>query len=266
MLKGVLITLCLAMLGAPVVAAIEDDEGTRTEWTDIAKAGTFVLVCSLAAPKGVVGANTYQLFIPIGMKDDGLTADQAQRLTDTAAYLFCMPGSKNTTIGMDIQPVGGSDALTAVKGVVCEFMTDLRLPEDIDASATTRTGTLIGTASNANGPVPRITLASVDNAKTVRADGWTVPYAMQGDRVFYLSDSSLSSKVSRQVTINPNGGAGVPGLYTGVVNADSAATVNTNAFSTADAVTLIGGPRRVAQVGTDLIAVNPQPARLGAAK
>lgn len=201
--------------------------------------------------------NTYELFLPLGLTATGFTSANAKKVAQTLAYLARSQKSGTTNAAMDIQPVGASNAQTAVKGLCFRFNTDFRLPPDLDDTSIDGGGIIIGTASNANGAKPRLTLTSNDDTKFIRMANWLKPYAMAGDMVAYLSTASLGEATDGSINILPASGGSI-GAWLGQVNADSVDGVMPNAFSTANGFAFIGPDRRAARVGaSEIIALPP---------
>lgn len=198
--------------------------------------------------------NTYDLFLPLNLGPTGFTAGNATRVAQTLAYMARSVKSGTTTSGMDIQPVGGSDAAAPVKGIVYRINTDFRLPSQLEDTSTDGGGTIIGTASNTNGAKPRITLVSKDNTKAVQMPQWLQKYAMAGDMAVYVGTNPLLESTDALLEYLPIGSGGL-GVWLGRVNADSISDINNNAFSTSLGYAFIGSPRRAAQVGSEIVAL-----------
>lgn len=202
--------------------------------------------------------NTYEVFVPLGLKSASLTADEATRAAETLVYLFRGSRNSTTNAGVDIQPVGDTNAPAPIKGVVARFMTDLRLPVNLDDTSTNRGGILLGTASNANGGAIRLTLTSVDNSKWNRMDEWLQPYPMRGDLVCAISVPQFNAQTTDRLEILPTAGAGLPGVFLATNNADAVDGVYQNPYAGALGVACIGNPREAVRVGSQLINVSPR--------
>lgn len=212
--------------------------------------------------------NTYSVFLPLGWQTASTTSAAATRLAQTLSYLFYLQGLRQQQKGsmpmnnswtqqsVDLQTIGASNALAPVKGVELVFCVNGLLPSSLDDGSVDRSGVLYGTPSNTNGAVPRMVRTTTDDQDTVRPTNKLQPYPMAGDMVLVVSPVALLESSSRQVELLPISVNG-QGVFIFEMNADSADGVYANPLSDALGYGVIGGPRRVASVGTDLIAINP---------
>lgn len=245
--------------GTAVAMATDSDRVTCEAVGAVALTGASIAM-SYKTTAPVMGFNVYTLALPNNMTATGVTVDVANRTSQTLGYLFNIAKKWGgvTDRMLDFQPIGASDAATLVRGVELKFRTDYRLPAVLDDTSIDGSGTLIGTASNANGPVPRITCVSRDAQCAQEINDLTKNFVSKGDTVFYLALTQIFGISDASMVFMRGTVAGTNyGLFGAKMNNDALEGINDNPLSSARGAAIFGAPRESITIGSNRMAVSP---------